>query len=524
MNASLQSAPFIARWLSGIVVVSAFFALAGCATGPTLIKQDQPTIDRKLVEYPAGTELRPFITGLTAPTAMAFDNEGSLLIAEGGIADHDPRIYGYKNDGSYFEIYPRRAALPELPIIGKDRFQIFGPIGGMVIAHGRIYVSHCDERDRGVITAFGYDGTHRTIIADLPAKGDHSVTDIAIAPDGRLYFGVGTATNSGVVGIDNKAWLKEHRDFCDQPLTHLYLLGRRFDTDNPFGGGLFGGADIAVTAPFQPFGKSIETHIPPASNGKPNGAIYSVDPMGGDLRVEAHGLRHPVGLGFSQPGVLYMTNQGMKMRGTRPVKDDPDVLLRWVPGQWYGWPDFSANLLPIRLPRFQPRPELLVKSGYRDLSFLIEHDTSGLTPPNPNANLLMAEFAPLSGAAKFDFAPDSGPFARLRQMGNVAIVALFGDRAPHDAGGIKLPAPVGYRIVQVNVDDHQVREFIRNTHEGPASRHDNPLGLERPIDVKFGPDGALYILDFGRLEVGKTGKEEVQGGTGRIYRLTAVQK
>ena len=25
--------------------------------------------------------------------------------------------------------------------------------------------------------------------------------------------------------------------------------------------------------------------------------------------------------------------------------------------------------------------------------------------------------------------------------------------------------------------------------------------LERPIDVKIGPDGYLYVLDFGRMEV-----------------------
>ena len=112
--------------------------------------------------------------------------------------------------------------------------------------------------------------------------------------------------------------------------------------------------DIAVTAPFQPFGRSIETRIPHASNAKPNGAVYSVDPNGGDLRVEAHGIRYPFGLGFSEPGLLYMTNQGMKLRGTRPVKDDPDVLLKWVQSTWYGAFDYSADLFPIGEKRFQP--------------------------------------------------------------------------------------------------------------------------------------------------------------------------
>ena len=45
--------------------------------------------------------------------------------------------------------------------------------------------------------------------------------------------------------------------------------------------------NLAVTAPFQAFGKSIETFVPAAPNGKPNGAIYSVDPNGGGLSRKA---------------------------------------------------------------------------------------------------------------------------------------------------------------------------------------------------------------------------------------------
>jgi len=517
MNASARHVSgSVRRFRVAWAVVAALLA-GGCVSRPILLRSDQQTaIDRQFVEYPAGCELRLFVDGLTAPTAIAFDNEGSLLIAEAGIDGYAPRICGFRSDGTYFEIYPRRRQLP-LGLGGGTGFQMHGPIGGMAFANGRIYVSHRDAHGGGVITAFEADGSHRTIVADLPAGGDHGVTDIVAGANGRIHFGVGSATNSGVVGIDNMSWLRRDRTMCDRPLNDLYLLGRRFDTDNPFAG-LFGGSDIAVTAPFQPFGKSIETRIAAAANGKPTAAIYSVDPNGGDLRVEAHGVRYPVGLGFNEFGRLYMTNQGMKLRGTRPVKDDPDVLLRLVVGQWYGWPDFSANLLPIRDPRFQPPVEMIVKTGYRDLSFLIDHETSKLTAPNPNT-LLAAEFPPLSGAAKFDFVPASGPFSGLRQAGMVAIVALFGDRAPFDTGGLKLAGPTGYKLVQVNIDpSRQVRDFVRNTRLGPASANGQPVGLERPIDVKFGPDGALYILDFGQMQM-RRGQEQVSAGTGRVFKL-----
>ncbi len=524
------AAPAAPGKCTSVAALSAIFVvlLAGCGVGPTWLKPDQQTvIDRRDVEYPAGAELKPYITGLTAPTAIAFDSNGSLLIAEGGMGDYEPRVIGYKPDGTSFQVYPGgKRLLAKIgrrigQIVGVEGFRIYGPIGGMIAANGKVYVSHRDEQGHGAVTAFDYEGNPKTIVADLPAEGDYGVTDIAIAPNGRLYFGAGTATNSGVVGLDNMPWLRKHRDVCDKSWGDLYLLGRRFDSPNPFAG-LFGGIDLAVTAPFLPFGMSSETHILRASNGKPNGAIYSVDPNGGDLRVEAHGIRYPMGLAFSEPGALYVTNQGMKLRGTRPVKDDPDVMLRMVHGQWYGWPDFSANLLPIRDARFQPPVELIVKSGYRNLSFLIDQEASGLASPNQSSNLVAAEFRPLAGAAKFDFAPGSGPFSRLRQAGNVAIVALMGDRAPLDTSDRPLVGHIGYRVVQVNVNERQVKDFIRNTFEGPASVNKDKAGLERPIDVKFGPDGALYILDLGKMDI-KEGRERVYSGTGRVFKLVGVK-
>src|SRR5689334_10612767 len=75
--------------------------LAGCKTGPELVK-DAKTIDRALVDYPPGFELRPYVRGLTAPCAIAFDpTDDSLLIAESGVDDTEPRIFGFKKDGTY---------------------------------------------------------------------------------------------------------------------------------------------------------------------------------------------------------------------------------------------------------------------------------------------------------------------------------------------------------------------------------------------------------------------------------------
>ena len=52
---------------------------------------------------------------------------------------------------------------------------------------------------------------------------------------------------------------------------------------------------------------------------------------------------------------------------------------------------------------------------------------------------------------------------------------------------------------------------------------DHPETLERPADVKFGPDGALYIVDMGRI-VMKGGREIPIEGTGKIFRLVASEE
>src|SRR5581483_4497158 len=109
------------------------------------------------------------------------------------------------------------------------------------------------------------------------------------------------------------------------------------------------------------------------------------------------------------------------------------------------------------------------------------------------------------GAAKLDFVPATWPD---RSMRGRAIVALGGDRAPFANSGRPIVGPIGYKVVSVDKDRKLVEDFVANTAGGPASRIDpkNPNLLERPMDVKFGPDGSLFILDAGRMQV-RDGRE-----------------
>jgi glucose/arabinose dehydrogenase len=510
------------------LLLLAFLALPGCGRGPQMLPPElRKTIDRSVVERPANYDFERFIENLTAPTAMAFDTDrNALLVAESGVGGGEPRILGFSyTDASTFTVYPQGRAFFGLR---SNPFRMYGPIGGMTVRDGVIYVSHRDEDDFGVISAVTYDGKGRTVVAGLPARGDYGVTDVVFGPYDRLYFGVGSATNSGVVGLDNwkSGWVREHPDVADLPYNNVRSRGSRFFTPNP-AAGLFSGSERAITAPYSPFGEYIRSLIDAPRDGKPNAAIYSVLPTGGvdepDLRVEAHGIRLPAGLAFEPGGSrLYTTNQGMELRGTRPVLNDPNTVLYVSLGskQWYGWPDFSADLQPITLDKFQPFPELLRGTGYTELNFLLDH----VNPPTVDDRelLVRARFAPLSGAAKMTFIPREGPFAA--EFGGQLIVALSGDRAPFATSGSKrFRGPVGYRVMRVDVDRgsaFEPHDFIRNTAGVPRSRTKDysPEMLERPMDVKIGPDGYLYVLDFGRMEV-RNGRERVTRGTGQVFRL-----
>ena len=501
-----------------LLLVIALACFSGCAPKLKILKpSEQITLDRAIVEAPAGFDLKLLASGLTAPAAIDFDDDGNLLVAENGRDNDEPHIFGIRPNRTMFQIYPMPRRVPLLGAF-KPEFKIHGPIGGIAAWQGQLFVTHRDDKARGAVTRFGYDGSHRTVVADLPAAGDYGMTDIAVRKiDGRLFFGLGTATNSGVVGLDNWNWVREHANFADRPYLEVKLNGYKFFTPNP-DAGLFGGPDVAITAPFHAFGKSNQSRI--RGSKKPTGAIYSIGPDGGDLTVEAWGIRMPRGLAFNQYGRLYATNNGMELRGTRPVKDDPDALVRILSGTWLGWPDFSTDLYSISDPRFQPPSWMVGKYGYDENSPVIDLGASnpqsrGLKPPDINRDLLLqAVFPPLAGAAKMAFAPATGPF---RDFQGSAFIALWGDRAPFATSGQKMIGPTGYKVVRVQVDERKVSDFVYNTRGGPASKlalGRDQIGLERPIDVKFGPDGAMYILDYGKL-VMKDGKERLPAAAAR---------
>ncbi|MEX0744172.1 MAG: hypothetical protein WD118_01110 [Phycisphaeraceae bacterium] len=441
------------------------------------------------VALPAGYRIEAIAVDLTYPTAVTVDDRGQVYVVEGGYsygeAWAEPRLLRIEPDGA------------TTVIVAGDN----PPWTGVVFHDGAFYLSEGGLLEGGRIVHLTMDGQVTPLVENIPTHGDHHTNAPAVGPDGKIYFGAGTTTNSGVVGIDNIrfGWVERFPDFHDVPARDIALAGRNHETTNPL---TADPDDTAVTGAFLPFGTPSAPGQRIAGRLPANGAIMRVAAAGGKMELVAWGLRNPYGLAFSPDGQLFATENQFDVRGSRPIWGTGDLLwqIDWrQPGRWHGWPDFFAGQPLAEGDRFQapgePAPQFL----------LADHPE---TPPTP-----VTRFAVHASANGLDFPPNNA----FGFEGH-AFVAQFGDLAP--AVG-KVLAPVGYNVVTVDPASGVIVPFAANAGptNGPASQLGGG-GLERPVDVAFSPDGtALYIADFGVMTTSDQGPQP-RAGTGVVWRVT----
>jgi glucose/arabinose dehydrogenase len=339
------------------------------------------------------------------------------------------------------------------------------------------------------------DRTPTTIVSDLPGRGDHQTNHPAVGPDGKVYFGVGSATNAGIVGSDNFAygWLADNPGVHDIPAEDVALAGRNYEDRDV----LHDLTASVKTGAFVPFGTQTVPGQVIRGSAKASGAVLRCDPDGSNLEVVAWGLRNPYGLAFTPDGRLLATEHGMDDRSKRHVVGDFDDLYEIEEGRWYGWPDFASG---IRLD--DPRWGEGGQGREPVLQVFPEPE-----PPKP-----IVSFAPHAAANGLAISADE----RFGFVGQ-AFVALFGDLAPITTP--RLAHPVGFKVVRVDLDRREIADFAVNRIEGPASKlpHD---GFERPSHCAFGPDGALYVTDFGEIDIApEHAGIRVQAGSGTLWRI-----
>lgn len=443
------------------------------------------TLNAADVALPPGYVIEPVTSGLTFPSAATFDEAGSLYVIETGYAYGEvwekPRLLRIETNGN-------KTVVAE----GTQN----GPWNGITFYNGAFYVAEGGEKEGGRILRITKEGNITALISNLPTFGDHH-TNGPVIKDGYIYFATGTATNSGVVGPDNAdfGWLNRFPGFSDVPCKDVTLTGVNYTSPNVL--------DSSKTMPvttgvFVPFGTT--TTAGQIIKGKVpcSGAVMRIPFNGGEPELVAWGFRNPYGLALSPTGNLFATENAFDDRGSRPVWGSGDVLWEIKNDAWYGFPDYSAGK-PI-----WNREEFKVP-GKDEVKKVLQSPTE---VPQPSAVLGVH-----SSSNGLDFSRNDA-FGFKGE----AFIAQLGDMAPKVG---KVLAPVGFKVVRVNVTNGVVRDFAINKgkRNGPATWLKKG-GLERPISVKFDPAGtALYVVDFGTIAVNKNGVMP-QKGTGAIWKIT----
>jgi glucose/arabinose dehydrogenase len=437
---------------------------------PSLVLAADRPLNPESISLPEGYKVEALATDLSVPTTAIFDGP-DLLVAESGTSKvAKPRVLRIKPDG-------------EVKVEAQEGLQ--EPVTGLLLINKKLYISH-----RTKVSVLE-NGQLKDIVTDLPAKGDHQNNNIALGPDGKIYLGQGTTTNSGVVGEDNYlfGWLDKYPEIHEVPCQDITLVGQNFESKDPLKNN-----EKNLTGAYHKFGEQAFPGEVIKGNPKCGGSIIRFNPDGSNLELVAWGLRNPFGLKFDPTGQLWATFHGADVRGSRPIFNDLDYLVKVEGGDWYGWPEYF-NGTPVTDEKFhdptKPKPEFLWQK-------------------HPQISLPYLTFSTHSATNGLAISP-GGSFGFPNQI----FIAEFGTFTPVTSGLNVTPA--GFRVVRVNLETKQTEDFAKNILPGPAYLNQSG-GLNRPSDIVFGPDQAMYIVDWGAAKISDKGLE-LTPQTGVIWRV-----
>jgi glucose/arabinose dehydrogenase len=496
-------------------------------------KEYKRKIDPSSLQVPDGYEVEVFVRDLNYPTDLTFGPNGEAYVAESGAHFYGTnpkkappaRILKILPGGKLEVLYDNNVsykAIQDADTVKNLPEGLIGPVEGLTYneRNGLLYVAH-----RGRYSTLNpRTGEFKTIIDGLPAWGIFHNSKVIFDPQGRMVFEVSAQENAGLVdkpmaevlAFYNKPGLREI------PCEDVTLTGEDYVVKNYFSKKK---GDKVQTGVYVPFGVQTEPGQTVKGEFWCNGAFYRADPDGSNPERIAWGLRDPYHYAYSPAGRLIATNNGGEAFPNRPIFDDWDTVYEIKDGAWYGWPDYYSGV-PVTDDRFKKPNDPNYKKGTFDHQFALTEETrrrllkGAPLPPPP-----LVRIEPLHvGAQGFVFGREDWGMDPENQI----ILAEFGTLQFITTKG---PNPPGFMLSIVDLRSGERVPFITNSQR-PASASPEPGkgepkggGFERPLRPVWGPDGALYLVDFGRLDSfpekqPKGKKRFAWPNTGVIWKIT----
>jgi len=511
------------------------------------------------IVVPKGFKVEVFARDLNMPTDIAFvgnKDKFQVVVLESGTG-----LPSRCNDNRPLGTFsPDNPFTPDVIVFDQDGrklsgrlgkptatgggFQADGPAIGLTFERefqgGRLFATDSNQGVRGAQSGGG-NNTSRvleikiskdlksaqvvTLIQGLPT-GDHPTEQI-VAKDGWLYWSQGSATNSGVTGHDNGNGGNQQEIPCQD----ITLSNNLWDS----------GDDGHLSSGFSKHnerrpGATVRAFEAATQKGMCTGAILRarISNPQGTVEPVAWGFRNPYGLRFSPSdhplkGQLLISENGEDERGARPVNNSPDrvAVARQNPDgspEFHGWPDrfgFLDSTQAIFNPKGGPGDDLC-----KTVAGVLVCDPKLFAPPQtPVGNILASPpqpiVAPLAlepsdvAAVGLDFAPRAFVGGVVKKHG--VLLSREGDFGFSPGNGDPI---LGHDIELINFtkqgnpNELQMSRFAFNCpsnkqdHDGDSPRcavhsgqafADMLKGINRPTTVRFGPDGAAYLVDYGAV-------------------------
>jgi hypothetical protein len=497
------------------------------------------------IDLPPGFTASVFVSGLNMPTGIAFLGNASsfqVFVLESGhglpSVCNDETLW----PGGEFDI--NNPFTPDILVFNQNGTKIRGPLGKPTstgggfqpsgpaidiafvngLSGGPLFATDSDQsthqhngnnNSSRIVTVNPMTGQVTPFITNLPT-GDHPTEQLAFK-GGWIYWSQGSTTNSGVVGLDNGGGQNQ----SDIPCQDITLSNNLFDS----GGG-------QLTSGYSPFntqnpGGTIKAFFNSFTGqvrqGVCDGAILRA-PLNNPTGIEAFSWGYRNGYAIRFPpddhplaGGILVGMDGADERGARPSNNAPDELHlgRQNPDgspDYHGWPDRYGGL-PTSLAVYNPvggtnddvcpppfaQPTCL--ANLQAANAIPIRDVLAF-PPQQVTGPLATEAAD-SSFTGIDFVPDA--FVRDPVRPGAVLYTLEGDFG-FSAPNATAPAPeVGHEVKLINFNQVpgsplalRVQNFARN-NTGDQAFVTNINGFNRPLDVRFGPDGCAYVVDFGAV-------------------------